>query len=446
MSRGSKLSLTSTQPRFEALKSRVSGNFRKRPPLDLKAFTPPSPSHSDFPRIAYKLHKFQDSLTLKAKEKVQIRRLEGKDVYDFGLGETKGQLLDSIRQAGIQAFEEGQTGYEHPAGLLALRQKIPSWLGVDNHYGAQNVVVTVGAKQSIFNTFMAICNPGDIALLDSAPWVSYIPLVQCAGAVPISVKPRDPSNGLKITAEDLQEALQNQPSTRLFLLNSPCNPTGQVYTQEELDSLVDVCVQNRVYFVLDRIYWKITFEHDTLPSPKITPESKAWIVQIDGFSKNFRSCGGLRVGWTVAPEDLTDAMINIQSHCTSGAATPAQHAALAALSVEPYNDEMIKDLKRKRSLLSEHSKNMPNATIIPTAGAYYSFWDISECFGKITPDGHEICGSQDLVDYILDSYGVVAVAGAGFDQEGYIRLSFHIDDQVIIDGMAAMREALGSLV
>jgi aspartate aminotransferase len=396
-------------------------------------------------RISSKLSKFRPSLTLELKTTVERRRAEGLPVFDFGLGETKGDLDPIIREAGERAFREQRTMYTDPAGLPELRGAVLDWLDLKDHYTIDNVVISTGAKQSLFNTFLSICNPADAVLFDAAPWVSYQPLAVAAYGFPVMVLPLGTQRErLKITPADLVRNLTARPHSKLFLLNNPCNPTAQLYSRSEVEDLLRVCVEYSVYFVLDRLYWRIIFDDQRYPEPRVDDETKPWLVQVDGMSKNFRRTGGLRIGWCVAPTDLAKAMINLQSHYTSGPATPTQCAALAAIR-RPYDMGMLVELQAKRDLMQRTAKGMPHVTVWPTPATFYSFWDVTGCFGKLTPDGAVLRGSNDVSRYLLDSAGVVTASGSSFMQEGFLRLSFAVPDSEIAQGMEGARAALTSL-
>lgn len=399
----------------------------------------------DIERISSKMAKFKPSLTLALKSMVEQRTAQGLEVYDFGLGETKGKLDPLIQEAGSKAFQEGRTMYTDPAGLPELRRAVLKWLGLEREYGIESVVVSTGAKQSLFNIILAICNPADAILLDAAPWVSYEPIAVAAYAFPVMVLPLGTERThLKVTPKDLVRNLNARPHAKLFLLNNPVNPTAQLYSKAELDALLDVCIERRIYFVLDRLYWKIMFDGHEFPTPRLHEEAKRWVIQVDGMSKNFRRTGGLRIGWAVGPDDVVKAIINLQSHYTSGPATPTQAAALAAIS-KPYRGGLITELQRKRDLLHEVTKDLPLVRIWPTPATFYSFWDVRETFGRTTPDGREIRNSDDLAAYLVGHAGVVTASGSGFMQDGYLRLSFAVDDWVVRNGMAAVRRALSEL-
>ena len=396
-------------------------------------------------RIAAKLGQFRPSLTLELKRLAAARMAAGLPVYDFGLGETKGDLAPHIRDAGAKAFRDGETTYGDPAGLPALRQTALRWLGLEHQYTADNVVVTVGAKQSLFNVFLALCNPGDAALLDAAPWVSYQPMVVAASATPVVIQPRTgEATHLKISPDDLQRDLEKHPRARLFLLNSPVNPTGQLYSGDEVEALLRVSVEHRIYFVLDRLYWRLVFDGVSFPEPRVDAETKPWLIQVDGISKNFRRTGGIRVGWSIAPTDVARAMANLQSHYTSGPALPTQHSALAAISA-PYDAELRDDLERKRNLLHDAACRIPNVRVWPTRAAFYSFWDVRGCFGKATPDGRPVRSSDDVAAYLLDSAGAITAPGSAFMRDGYLRISFATPDQHIVEGCQAVGTALAAL-
>lgn len=192
-------------------------------------------------RISNKLKHFRPSLTLELKRIVQERVAAGLPVYDFGLGETKGDLPAPIGEAGARAFHEGRTQYADPAGLPEVRESVLQWLSLEEHYRVENVMITSGAKQALFNVLLAVCNPGDTVLLDAAPWVSYLPQAAAASTRHVVVQPRaGDANYLKITGGDLRRALDQEPGAKVFLLNSPVNPTGQVYTPGEVEVLLQV--------------------------------------------------------------------------------------------------------------------------------------------------------------------------------------------------------------
>lgn len=396
-------------------------------------------------RISAKLRKFRPSLTLALKTLVAERHAQGLPVFDFGLGETKGDLRPDIREAGEAAFRQQETMYSDPSGMRELRAAVLRWLNLEQHYTPDNVVVSTGAKQSLFNVFMALCNPADCVLFDAAPWVSYQPLVHMAYAFPVMVLPLDPAGShLKVTPGDLERNLEARPHARLFLVNNPVNPTAQLYSEEEINALLRVCAQRGVFFVLDRLYWRIVFDEQPFPEPEVTELTRPWLIQVDGLSKNFRRTGGLRIGWTIAPDDVTRAMVNLQSHSTANPSVPTQYAALSAID-QPYDLELVRDLQGKRNLLFASARDLPHVRLWPTPATFYSFWDVTGCFGRRTPQGEVLNNSDDVAAYLVRRAGVVTASGHAFHQNGYLRLSFAVSDDEIREGMAAAREALAQL-
>jgi aspartate aminotransferase len=396
-------------------------------------------------RLAPKVDAFPPSLTLALKALVAERRAAHLPVHDFGLGETRGALPEPIAEAAIRAYKEGLTVYGDPAGLPALREAVLSWLALEGDYGIDSVVVTTGAKQGLLNVFLALMSPGDVVLLDSAPWVSYQPLAITASAESVCVRPESGTgNWLKVESADLEREIRRHPRARIFLVNSPCNPTGQLYSARELNALLRTCAENEVFFVLDRLYWRLTYDGADFPEPEVDEVTRPWLIQVDGLSKNWRRTGGLRIGWTVAPEDVTRGMINLQSHYTSGPTMPAQYAALAALT-EPYDPEMRQELEDKRDLMLDHGARIPHVELWPIPAAFYSFWDLRGTFGLRTPEGSEIASSDDFARYLLDSAGVVTCSGSGFEQDGFLRVTFTAPDDELIEGLAAAAEAVSIL-
>ncbi len=228
----------------------------------------------DCDRISAKLSKFRPSLTLELKRLAGERLQRGLPVYDFGLGETKGELADRIREAGERAYREGQTMYGDPAGLPELRQAVLRWLNQTEHYGLENVVISTGAKQSLFNIFLAVCNPADTVLFDAAPWVSYQPLAISSYASPIMVLPRaGPSNHLKVSAEDLRRNLRMRPHAKLFLLNSP-------FIVEQAAALADRCLSMEGDDT-QRIEWAIQSLYGRDPYPQEVELALEFLVPTD---------------------------------------------------------------------------------------------------------------------------------------------------------------------
>lgn len=400
---------------------------------------------SDTERISTKLDRFQPSLTLRLKDSANRRRARGLPLFDLGLGETKGDLAVRIRDAAKSAYDQGRTMYEDPAGIVELRRRILGWLDVESHYGIENVVVTTGAKQSLLNVFLAVCDPGDTVLMEAAPWVSYQPLVLAANARPRAVVAgRGEANFFKVGADDLERAIDSHDRVKVFLLNSPVNPTSQVYSAEEFAALMEVCVRRGVFLLLDRLYWRIIYDGKSYPEPELSSQNLKWLIQVDGISKNFRRTGGMRIGWSVGPTDVSKAMINLQSHCTSGPSVPSQWGALAAISGD-YDFELRDELEGQRNRIYAARERLAPVKVWDSAGAFYSFWDVRACFGKRTPADETLETSIAVAEYLLEHAGVVTAPGSAFLQEGFLRLSFAMLPGEIDAALDAAVGAFGEL-
>ncbi len=400
---------------------------------------------ADAARISARLRRFRPSLTLRLKTLANERRAKGLPLFDFGLGETKGELAPRIRDAAKNAYDEGRTMYEDPAGLGELRDAVVRWLGVESQYGRECVVVTTGAKQGLLNLFLAICDPGDTILMEAAPWVSYQPLALAAGATPRAVVASGGEESrFKVSAVDLEREIDGNERVKVFVLNSPVNPTSQVYDAREFAALLEVCVRRHVYLLLDRLYWRIVYDGKSYPEPEITPATREWLIQVDGLSKNFRRTGGMRIGWSVGPEDVSEAMINLQSHYTSGPAVPSQCGALAAIS-GIYETELRDELEANRNRIYAVRDRLAPVRVWDSEGTFYSFWDVRACFGGRTPVGKVLASSVDVAEYLLDHAGVVTAPGSAFLQEGYLRLSFAMAPGEIDAGLDAAVAAFSEL-
>ena len=290
---------------------------------------------------------------------------------------------------------------------------------------------------------LAVCNPGDTVLSAAAPWVSYGPIAACASATLVQAQPLENSS-LKTSVQDLEYYLRQYPRTKIFILNNPCNPSAQLYSAKEVQELLELCVKSQVYFLLDRLYWKILFQDTPYPAPKIDSNSKEWLIQVDGLSKNFFRLGGLRVGWSLASTRLSEVMSIMQSHHSSGTAVPSQLVALNVLS-RPYDSSFLDSLKHNRKQILSAENQLPHVTIPPMQGTYYSFWNVRNAFGTSTPSGQKIQNSKDMASYLLDSHGIVTSPGNNFGTEGYLRLSYAVAPEIIEGGLLAAKKALSQL-
>lgn len=393
------------------------------------------------PHISARLRNLRSSSTLKLRQLVSELRGEGRRIYDFGLGETFLDLPEDLRKAGADAFWTGATRYVATEGIAELREAVLRYKGLEKHYQPNNVVVTTGAKQSLFNCMLAVADPGETVLLEPAPWVSYLPMCHLLGihAVPVLASP---ANHLKMTPDDIRRELARHDRARALLVNSPVNPTAQLYSASELEEIIRLCCEKEIYLILDMLYWRIVYDGMQYPNLPITEETRQWLLLVDGISKNFPGCGGLRIGFTVAPDEVSAVMASAQSHVTSNASVPAQKAALAAMQ-KVYDDSLVRALEHNRAILLEEAAAIPGVKLWPIPASFYSFWDIVGLIGRHR--NCEIRNSVDVAEYLLREAGVVVAPGSMFEQEGYLRLSFSRPPDEVREGIRAVKQALENL-
>jgi aspartate aminotransferase len=375
--------------------------------------------------ISARAAQLSPSLTLSIDSKAKAMKAEGIDVCGFGAGEPDFDTPEHIKQAAIAALEAGFTKYTPSAGLPELRQAIAEKLEADNQvtYRASQIVVSSGAKHSCYNAILATCQPGDEVLIPSPYWVSYPDMVRLAGAEPIIVQTTE-RNGWKMRASDFENAMT--PRTKMVILNSPGNPTGAVYTREELEGIVEVAAEEDIYILSDEIYEKLVYDdtkHVSIAS--LSPEAYGLTITVNGFSKAY-AMTGWRLGYLAAPEAVAKAVDNIQSHSTSHPCSFAQKGALAALKgdQQPLAD-MRDEFSMRRDYMFDRVTKIPNITAVRPQGAFYILVNISQLG----------LSSQNFADRLLSKANVAVVPGAAFGDDRTVRLSYATSIDVIKKGL-----------
>jgi aspartate aminotransferase len=365
------------------------------------------------------------SLTLSIDSKAKAMKAEGIDVCGFGAGEPDFDTPDHIKAAAIAALEAGFTKYTPSAGIPELRQAIAEKLEADNQltYRASQIVVSSGAKHSCYNAILATCQPGDEVLIPSPYWVSYPDMVRLAGADPVIV-PTTERNGWKMRASDFENAMT--PRTKMLILNSPGNPTGSVYTREELEAIVEVAAEEDIYILSDEIYEKLVYDdtkHVSIAS--LSPEAYGLTITVNGFSKAY-AMTGWRLGYMAAPEAVAKAVDNIQSHSTSHPCSFAQKGAIAALKgdQQPLAD-MRDEFSMRRDYMYDRITKIPNITAVKPLGAFYILVNISQLG----------LSSQNFADRLLSKANVAVVPGAAFGDDRTVRLSYATSIDIIKKGL-----------
>ncbi|SHH50647.1 pyridoxal phosphate-dependent aminotransferase [Tepidibacter thalassicus] len=390
--------------------------------------------------LSIKNIKISPSVTLAITAKAKKMKSDGEDVISFGAGEPDFKTPEHIRNAAIDVIQNGNIGYTAASGLSQLKEAICEKFKNDNdlEYTSENIVVSNGAKHSLFNALQAICNPGDEVIIPTPYWVSYPELVKLADAVPVFVEALE-EYGFKYTRENLLKAVSKK--TKAIILNSPNNPTGAVYTESELREIADIAVNNNIYIISDEIYEKLIYEGKHISIASFNEKIKDLTIVINGVSKGY-AMTGWRIGYSAANKEITKIMTNIQSHATSNPNTIAQYAAIAALKgdQEVVND-MVKAFDERRKYMVEKINNISNLSCKEPKGAFYVMVNISKIIGKEF-DGIKIKNSMDFADYLLEKVKVAVVPGIGFGVENYIRLSYATSIENIKEGLKRIERAI----
>lgn len=380
------------------------------------------------------------SVTLAITAKAKKMKADGIDIVSFGAGEPDFKTPDHIRKAAVKVIEEGNIGYTAAAGLPQLKKAICDKLKEDNNldYLPENIVVSNGAKHSIYNALQAICNPGDEVIISVPYWVSYPEMVKMADAKPIFVETSE-ENGFKYTKENLLNAINEK--TKAILLNSPNNPTGTVYTKEEIEDIAKIAVENNIYIISDEIYEKLIYDGNHVSIASLGEDIKRLTIVINGMSKAY-AMTGWRIGYLAADKEIAKIITNIQSHATSNPNTIAQYASIEALKgdQEPIN-QMNKAFDERRKYMVDKINSIKNLSCKMPKGAFYVMVNISKLIGKDL-GGQKINGSMDFAQYLLDNAKVAVIPGAGFGTDNYIRLSYATSLENIEEGLNRIEKAV----
>ena len=369
------------------------------------------------------------SLTLSIDSKAKAMKAEGLDVCGFGAGEPDFDTPAHIKAAAQAAIEMGFTKYTPSSGTPELRQAITDKFKADNglDYKPSQVIVSNGAKHSCYNAILATCQPGDEVIIPSPYWLSYPEMVRLAGADPVFVQTKE-ANGWKMTADEMQDAMT--PRTKLVIINSPGNPTGAVYTREELQAIVDVCADEEILILSDEIYEKLTYDGAEHVSVASLPGAMDLTITINGFSKAY-SMTGWRLGYLGAPEPIAKAIDAIQSHSTSNPCSFAQKGALAALKgdQQPVAD-MRDEFDMRRNYMVNRLAAISGVTVVKPQGAFYVLVNI----GKLG------LSSSNFADRLLSKHQVAVVPGVAFGNDATVRLSYATSLDVIKKGLDRFEE------
>jgi aspartate aminotransferase len=384
----------------------------------------------------------QASATLAVAGLCKTLRAQGRDILDLSAGEPDFRTPNFAAEAGIAAIEQGFTQYTPVPGTPQLRDAIASYLAAatGKSVNAQGVVVSNGAKQALFNACFALFGPGDDVLVPVPYWTSYPEILKLARANPVFV-PTTEERGFKVTVQDLESCATR--ATRGIILNSPSNPTGVVYSHDELDALVRWAYARGLWIISDEIYGRLCFDGERAASVLDLDEALFdRIVLIDGASKAF-AMTGWRIGFSYCRTDLANTLNALQSHVTSGAATPSQYAALAVFRHEPRVQEsvnaMVRLFRRRRDRLTAvMAEKLPRASFIVPGGAFYLFFRVDGYYAEGRMDSISFCS------WLLEKSGVALVPGVAFGDDRYVRLSFAAPEAEVLAAVDRIASALNA--
>lgn len=391
--------------------------------------------------IANRAKGVSPSLTLAITAKSKKMKEDGIDVISFSAGEPDFNTPDYIIEAAKVALDKGMTKYTPSSGTLNLRKAICEKLKKDNNldYSPNQIVVSNGAKHSLYNAMQAIVNPGDEVIIPAPYWLTYPELVKLSDGIPVAVNTCE-KNGFKLTAEELEKAIT--PKTKALIFNSPSNPTGSVYSKAEITALAKVIEKAGIYVISDEIYEKLVYDgaqHYSIAecSPKLYEKT----VIVNGVSKTY-AMTGWRIGYTASNKEIANAIDNMQSHTTSNANSIAQYATQVALSSEKGNEflRVMQDaFTKRRQFMLERIKAMSIVSCVEPHGAFYVMMKVSGLFNKAI-DGKVMKTAQDVAELMLDKVNVAVIPGESFGADEYIRLSYAISEKDIKTGLDSIEK------
>lgn len=391
-------------------------------------------------RISEKAKAISPSPTLAIDSKFKQMKKQGIPVVGFGAGEPDFNTPENIKQAAIKAIENNFTRYTPASGTLELKQAVCDKMEKDTglKYTTANVIICNGGKHALTNAFMAILNPGDEVIIPAPYWVSYPEMVKMADGIPVYIETEE-ENNFKFTMDQLEAAFT--PKTRALVINTPSNPTGMVYTREELQEIADFAVKHEIYVIFDEIYEKLVYEGQHINIATLGDEIRKLTIIVNGMAKTY-AMTGWRIGYAVAEAPVIKAMSNMQSHATSNPNSIAQSASVEALTGDQsFIDQMKAEYIKRRDYMVKRINSIEGLSCREPHGAFYIFMNVKgvlgkEHYGRMIHTAHELC--EDILDRAL----VAMVPSEGFGLDGYVRLSYATSMEVITTGLDRIEEYL----
>ncbi len=384
--------------------------------------------------LSKKAQQVQPSITLAITAKAKKMKSEGIDVIGFGAGEPDFNTPENIQNAATQAIKQGFTKYTAASGIMELKEAIVDKFYNDNgvKYNTSQIIISTGAKQCLANAFSATLNPGDEVIIPIPYWVSYPELVKLADGVPVFVETSE-DNNFKYNIEDLEKAITDK--TKIILVNSPNNPTGTVYSKEELIAIAELAKKNDILILSDEIYEKLIYgDQKHISMASLSEDAYKRTITINGVSKTY-SMTGWRIGYAAASEEIIKLMSSLQSHTTANPNSIAQYASVAALKGDIATIEnMVKEFKNRRDYMVKKINEIENLSCINPDGAFYVMMNISKIFGKKS-NSIELKDSLSFSQALLEKEKVAVIPGIGFGVDNYVRLSYATSMENIKKGL-----------
>jgi len=394
--------------------------------------------------ISKRAKAIKPSPTLAMAAKAKAMKAQGIDVVDFGVGEPDFDTPENVKQAGIKAIQSGFTKYTPAGGTDELKDAVIEKLKKDSGlvYERPQVLISCGAKHSLYNIAEALFDPGDEVIIPSPYWVSYPDQVILNDATPVIVETTE-QEGFRISAAKLEKAITNK--TKAIVLNSPSNPTGLAYDRKTLEEIAAVAVKHKIYVISDEIYEKLVYDGFThISIASLSQEIKDLTIVVNGVSKS-HAMTGWRIGFAAGPKDVITAMANIQSQSTSNPTSISQKAAVEALrGPQDFLPVMNAEFDKRRKYMVERLNKMQGVSCMLPVGAFYAFPNVAKLYGR-SAGGKTIKNSADLAAYLLEAAKVALVSGDSFGADAYIRLSYATSMELIKKGMDRIEEALNAL-
>ncbi len=395
--------------------------------------------------LAQRLKTLAPSATLAVQAKAKELRACGVDVISFGAGEPDFDTPHRIKEAATAAMQSGHTKYTEVGGVPELRSAVCAKFKRDQglDYEPADIIVSCGAKHTLFNLMVAVLDPGDEVIVPSPFWVSYPEQVRLVGGVPVVVETVEAS-GFDLDGERVRRAVT--PRTKVIIVNSPNNPTGAVFSRSALEVVARIAIEHDLLLVSDECYEALTFEGHHLSVASLGPDVKARTLVVNTCSKAY-AMTGWRIGFAAGPRALIRAMTDVQSQVTSNPSSIAQYAAVEALT-GPQDDvaKMAGEFDHRRRVIVAGLNALPHVNCAMPKGAFYAFANVSGLFGRRTPNGQMLRGSTDVTAFLLEHARVAVVPGVDFGSDAHIRLSYATSTDLIRGGLARMDVAIRALV